>query len=191
MSYWTYTDLFEEPGPPPTPFHGGFGLINREGIRKPAWFAYKYLSELSGREIPTSDPQSWASTDGSKTTAIIWDWVRPDQPTSDRPFFTKILPVEPAAPVRVSFARLRPGTYRLEVRRTGFRANDPQTAYLEMGSPKALTAGQLRRLQALTRDRPRQDRIVRVPRNGSFGIALPMRSNDVLLIDLRAVGRER
>jgi hypothetical protein len=30
-----------------------------------------------------------------------------------------------------------------------------------------------------------------VPRNGSFGIALPMRSNDVLLIDLRAVGRER
>src|SRR3954467_2997071 len=28
MSYWTYSDLFEEPGPPPTPFHGGFGLIN-------------------------------------------------------------------------------------------------------------------------------------------------------------------
>src|ERR1039458_2876024 len=27
MSYWTYTDLFEEPGPPPTPFHGGFGLL--------------------------------------------------------------------------------------------------------------------------------------------------------------------
>ncbi len=41
MSYWAYTDLFEEPGPPPTPFHGGFGLMNREGIRKPAWFAYK------------------------------------------------------------------------------------------------------------------------------------------------------
>ena len=36
-SYWTYTDLFEEPGPPPTPFHGGFGLLNREGIRKPAF----------------------------------------------------------------------------------------------------------------------------------------------------------
>jgi xylan 1,4-beta-xylosidase len=36
MSYWAYSDLFEEAGPPPTPFHGGFGLMNREGIRKPA-----------------------------------------------------------------------------------------------------------------------------------------------------------
>ncbi|MBW8859943.1 MAG: cellulase family glycosylhydrolase, partial [Caulobacter sp.] len=25
MSYWTYTDLFEEPGPPTAPFQGGFG----------------------------------------------------------------------------------------------------------------------------------------------------------------------
>ena len=56
MSYWTYSDLFEEPGPPPTPFHGGFGLINREGIRKPACFAYKYLNALRGKEIPSSIP---------------------------------------------------------------------------------------------------------------------------------------
>jgi xylan 1,4-beta-xylosidase len=51
MSYWTYTDLFEEPGPPPTPFHGGFGLLNREGIPKPAYCAYKYLHAVSGNEI--------------------------------------------------------------------------------------------------------------------------------------------
>lgn len=31
MSYWTYTDLFEEPGPPPTPFHGGFGPDQSRG----------------------------------------------------------------------------------------------------------------------------------------------------------------
>src|SRR4051812_34440107 len=30
MSYWTYSDLFEEPGPPSSSFHGGFGLLNRE-----------------------------------------------------------------------------------------------------------------------------------------------------------------
>src|ERR1035438_8242232 len=41
LSYWTYTDLFEEPGPPTAPFQGGFGLLNPEGIRKPAFFAYK------------------------------------------------------------------------------------------------------------------------------------------------------
>ena len=41
MSYWTYSDLFEEPGPPTAPFQGGFGLLNPQGIRKPAYFAYK------------------------------------------------------------------------------------------------------------------------------------------------------
>src|SRR5919109_1005017 len=35
MSYWTFTDIFEENGPVPSPFHGGFGLINFQGLRKP------------------------------------------------------------------------------------------------------------------------------------------------------------
>ncbi|WP_202925490.1 hypothetical protein [Edaphobacter sp. 12200R-103] len=56
MSYWTYTDLFEEPGPPTAPFQGGFGLLNPEGIRKPAFFAYKYLHELQGEAVPCDDP---------------------------------------------------------------------------------------------------------------------------------------
>jgi len=38
MSYWTYTDIFYESGPPPNPFHGGFGLMNIDGVRKPDWF---------------------------------------------------------------------------------------------------------------------------------------------------------
>jgi xylan 1,4-beta-xylosidase len=191
MSYWTYSDLFEESGRPPTPFHGGFGLMNREGIRKPAWFAYKYLEALSGREIPTKDAESWASTDAGKTTAIVWDWVQPDQRISNRPFYTKVLPAAPTRTVELHFARLQPGAYRLEVRRTGFRANDAHTAYLEMGSPKALTAEQLRDLQNQTRDKPEQQRMIQVPRTGSFSVQLPMRSNDVLLIEFRRVEGER
>jgi xylan 1,4-beta-xylosidase len=191
MSYWTYSDLFEEAGPPPTPFHGGFGLMNREGIRKPAWFAYKYLAALSGREVPTQDWETWASTDGTKTTAIVWNWSQPHQATSDRPFFTKVLPAAPIAPAHLHFAHLPAGAYRLVIRRTGFRSNDAQTAYLEMGSPNALTADQLRRLQDLTRDQPEEDRIVQIPLGGSFDVELPMRSNDVLLIELQPVGGER
>ncbi|TFZ65403.1 hypothetical protein E4631_14285 [Hymenobacter sp. UV11] len=43
MSYWTFTDIFEEAAVPPTPFHGGFGLLNLQNIKKPAYFAYQYL----------------------------------------------------------------------------------------------------------------------------------------------------
>ena len=75
MSYWTYSDLFEEAGPPPTPFHGGFGLMNREGIRKPAWFAYKYLNMLRGRRCRRAIGSRLSPTDGQRTGMLLWDWV--------------------------------------------------------------------------------------------------------------------
>ena len=185
MSYWTYSDLFEEPGPPPTPFHGGFGLINREGIRKPAFFAYKYLNELRGKEIPSPDPESLIATDGVRTTALFWGWQQPDQKVSNRPFYTKLVPSVAAPAARLTFRNLPAGEYRLQVRRTGFRANDAYSAYMEMGSPVALTAVQLHKLQELTRDLPETDRLIRIGADGKYTARVPMHSNDVVLVVLQ------
>ena len=96
MSYWTYTDLFEEPGPPTAPFQGGFGLLNPEGIRKPAYFAYKYLHALRGQSIVTSDSQAMLSTKDGNFTAVIWDFEQPQQKVSNRPFYTKVIPSHPS-----------------------------------------------------------------------------------------------
>ena len=192
MSYWTYSDLFEEAGPPPTPFHGGFGLMNREGIRKPAWFAYKYLNMLSGHEIPTSDQQSLVATDGRRTGVLLWNWVQPEQKTSNRPFFTKLLPALPSRPTKVEVRGLTPGSYRMTVRGTGFRMNDAHSRYLEMGSPKELTQAQLAELQALTRDITEAPKTVRIGGNGRFSMSIPMRTNDVVLLLLEPVdGKQR
>ncbi|HYC95009.1 MAG TPA: beta-xylosidase [Sphingomicrobium sp.] len=187
MSYWTYSDLFEEAGPPPTPFHGGFGLINREGIRKPAWFAYKYLNMLDGREVPSSDEQSVVATDGRKTGVLLWNWVQPEQKISNRPFFTKVLPAQASTPATVEFTNLRPGRYRLTTRRTGFKANDAHSRYLEMGSPKDLGPAQLAELQRLTRDLPEASKNVRIGADGRFSTTIPMRTNDVVLLQLEPV----
>jgi xylan 1,4-beta-xylosidase len=84
--------------------------------------------------------------------------------------------------VHLRLTHLTPGSYRLKVRRTGFKANDAYTAYLEMGSPPSLDAKQLDRLQALTTDVPEIDRSVRVRRDGRLSLDLPMRSNDVVLV---------
>jgi xylan 1,4-beta-xylosidase len=88
MSYWTYTDLFEEPGPPTAPFQGGFGLLNPQGIRKPAYFAYKYLHALQGESLKTGDPQAMLSTKDGNFTGVIWDFEYPDQKLSNRSFYT-------------------------------------------------------------------------------------------------------
>lgn len=46
LGYWTFTDLMEEMKAGITPFHGGFGLINNDGLKKPSYFAYYLLSKL-------------------------------------------------------------------------------------------------------------------------------------------------
>ncbi|WP_407067662.1 GH39 family glycosyl hydrolase [Marilutibacter alkalisoli] len=184
MSYWAYTDLFEEPGPPPTPFHGGFGLINREGVRKPAFFAYKYLHALRGKEIPSSDAESLLATDGASTSALIWNWTYPEQDVSNRPFYTRLVPASPVPAARLTFKHLTAGAYRLQVKRTGFRANDAYSAYIEMGAPASLSDSQLEKLHELTRDLPETDRRIEIGPAGEHTLEIPMRSNDVVLVTL-------
>jgi xylan 1,4-beta-xylosidase len=183
MSYWTYTDIFYESGPPPSPFHGGFGLMNVGGIRKPAWFAYKYLRALRGKEIPADDGETLAATDGRRVAAVVWDWQQPKQDVSDRPYYTRVHSTVVSRPIRVGFEHLAPGSYVLTIHRTGFRRNDPQTAYLEMGSPRTLTSAQRVKLQRLTRDVPETKRSVRIT-GRTFETTVPMRTNDVVLIQL-------
>ena len=188
MSYWTFSDLFEEPGPPDAAFHGGFGMMTRDGIRKPVWFAYKYLAALKGRDLPTSDPYCWASTDADGVRAVIWDWRNPDQQVSNRSFFGKPRPSRELAPVSVSLRGLAAGRYRLSLHRTGYLANDAQTAYLHMGEPKDLDAAQLQRLQDLTRDLPESEREVRVGRSGRLALQVRLRTHDVVQMRLDRLG---
>ena len=188
MSYWTYSDLFEEAGPPPAAFYGGFGLVTRDGIRKPAFFAYKYLHALRGETIPSTDPQSMMSTNGQNFTAVLWDFVQPHQKVPDHPFYTKVIPDHPAAPVDLTVTHLLPNTeYRLQVHRTGYDANDAYTAYLRMGAPKNLTQPQIAHLDYLTRDQPDRNQTMRTGSNGTLQFQVPMRTNDVVLVTLHRV----
>ena len=185
MSYWTYTDLFEEPGPPTAPFQGGFGLLNPQGIRKPAFFAYKYLHAIEGSEIATTDSQSIFSTMKGALTGVVWDFKQPDQSVSNHPFYTKVLPAHPESPVKLLISDLVPSTtYALEIYRSGFHANDAYSAYLEMNSPNNLSPEQISRLNELTKDLPERKQLVRSDAKGAAQISFPMNSNDVVLVKL-------
>jgi xylan 1,4-beta-xylosidase len=55
LSYWTFTDVFEEKGAGDTIFHGGFGLVNYQGIVKPTFHAYQFLNALGDEELAKTD----------------------------------------------------------------------------------------------------------------------------------------
>lgn len=183
MSYWTYSDLFEEPGPPTAPFQGGFGLMNPQGIRKPSWFAYKYLNQLGDTELKTVDTQSYVARDGRGVQVLAWDFQTPKQDKSNRGFYTTVQPTRAAKPVSLELKGFKPGAYAVSIQRTGFKANDAHTAYLEMGSPKTLTTQQVAALNAQTVDRA-QTSVVQVGKSGVASVKVTMRVNDVVLVKI-------
>ena len=100
MSFWTFTDIFEEGGPPTRPFHGGFGLINLQGIRKPAYFAYKFLAQLGPTDIATTDAEhSWATTKPNGAVQVLfWNYtpIVPPAGSDDQLFYNHEQPAQPA-----------------------------------------------------------------------------------------------
>lgn len=183
MSYWTYSDLFEEPGPPTAPFEGGFGLMNPQGVRKPAWFAYKYLNQLGEAEVATGDAQSYAARSNGATQVLAWDFQTPQQKLSNRSYYTRVQPSKASQPLRLVLKGYAAGKYAVSIYRTGYQANDAHTAYLRMGAPKTLTSAQLAQLQAETRDLPRTQ-VLNVAASGKATLNVAMRSNDVVLVKI-------
>jgi xylan 1,4-beta-xylosidase len=133
--------------------------------------------------LPTRDDQSIAALKDGTVQVLAWRDVLPDQPVSNRPFFTKLRKPAQAAPLTVDLTGLKPGSYQLRVRRTGFHQNDAYSTYLEMGRPAKLTARQLNRMQNLTADAATVS-AVQVHANGTTRVSLPMRDHDVAMIEL-------
>lgn len=77
LSYWTFTDIFEEKGGGETIFHGGFGMINFQGIVKPSFHAYRMLNQLGDKKLYYTDPLfvSRSSTTG-KVTAVAFNYPK-------------------------------------------------------------------------------------------------------------------
>jgi xylan 1,4-beta-xylosidase len=55
LSYWVFTDVFEENRKTDSVFHGGFGLINYQEIVKPAFHAYRMLNSLGDELVERTD----------------------------------------------------------------------------------------------------------------------------------------
>jgi xylan 1,4-beta-xylosidase len=184
MSYWTFTDIFEENGPVPSPFHGGFGLLNFQGLRKPAFYAYQFLNRLGDEELFTSDADSWACRSERGVQVLFWNYTAPQTKESNQLFFKRDLPARDSGQVRVTLKGLPPGNYRMSVYRVGYEVNDVYTDYLKMGAPQTLTREQTRELSVKTDGRPLDSALVRINAGQAFTRDFGLRENDVYLVTL-------
>jgi len=188
MSYWTFTDIFEEAGPRTTPFHGGFGLLNYQDLPKPSFFAYKFLHQLGDTALNCADEEAFLSRDEKGgVQALFWDFTitHPGRSTINQEFYAADQPAKPLSPVELHYRQLRPGTYRLVATKVGYRANDVQSCWRDLGSPRQLTRAQVEKLRAVTAGSPVIDEVIRVEADGNLTRRFPMRENDVWFVELR------
>jgi xylan 1,4-beta-xylosidase len=184
MSYWTFTDIFEENGPVPSSFHGGFGLINFQGLRKPAFYAYQFLNRLGGDELVSSDADSWVTRDNRGVQVLFWNYTPPRTEESDQVYFKRDLPSRQLGEVRVSLSGLPSGHYLMNAYRVGYGVNDVYTEYLKSGSLRTLTREQVHGLAEHNDGRSVETARVAIAQSGNFAHRFAMRENDVYFVTL-------
>lgn len=193
MSYWVFTDIFEENGPRMTPFHGGFGLINYEDLKKPAYYAFKFLNELGPQELVNGDPASWVCKDkDGSVQALFWNCtiIVPPAGTNDQQFYNHEIQAKNISDATLSITNLPAGNYRLEIYHTGYCANDVFTGYLDMGSPSQLTRAQVESLSKQSDGKPETTETIRIKAGKPFTRTFPMRQNDVYFVKLLPMSRK-
>ncbi len=105
MSFWTFSDVFEEGGPIAKPMVGMFGLRAKGGINKPSYYAYELLHELGVERLTNASPDVIATErGGSEIEVATWNLVDPGQQGSDKTIDFEFRHTPPNA--RVSIQRI-------------------------------------------------------------------------------------
>lgn len=186
MSYWTFTDIFEESGIRFTPFHGGFGLLNYQSVNKPAFYAYQFMNKLGAKELTNNDSRSWACKDSKgNIQLLLWDftYTLPDS-VNNQAYYLQNLPAKSKGKVKVELSDVPEGSYALEIYQVGYHVNDAYTTYFEMGKPNQLTRPQVKQMREINNGEPVATEIVTVKADGAFTKELDLRENDVFLLNL-------
>jgi xylan 1,4-beta-xylosidase len=189
MSYWTFTDIFEEAGPRFTPFHGGFGLLNTQGIKKPAYYAFSLLNKLGMTELVNADSSSWICKNAKgEVQVLFWDfsYTLPDS-VNNQAFYVRDLPAKAKGIVKVSLKGLAVGKYQLVLHRIGYRVNDAYASYLAIGKPLQLSKPQVDKIKQENDGAPVSKEVVQIAADGVFKKDFQMRENDVYLLQLQKI----
>lgn len=190
MSYWTFTDIFEEAGPRMTPFHGGFGLLNYQDLRKPAFYAFQFLNRLGAHELKNEDPDSIVCrSDNGAIQALFWDFTitHPGPSVINQEYYVGDHPPKAKGSVALQLANLSRGKYRLLAHQVGYRVNDVQAAWRDLGSPKQLTRDQVATLRKASSGEPILAQEIDVGRDGRVDLRFDLRENDVWLVELQPI----
>ena len=137
MSFWTFSDVFEESGPSRQPFTGMYGLRAYGGINKPSFYAFGLLHQLGDERLanPSDHAIVTRSKDGGLAIAL-WNLVDPGVNGATRTIRLVVSGVQPDAAV--------------SIQRVDDHYGNVLPIYRSMGSPRYPTPQQVAQMNAAT-----------------------------------------
>jgi xylan 1,4-beta-xylosidase len=166
MSYWTFSDVFEEQGVVKTPFYGGYGLLAEDSIPKPAYDAFALLHKLGSQRLAlNSDFALLTRTQNGSLVMALWNYASPGQSGQAR-----------SVTVRFQHTNAR----NVAVWRVDAEHGDFHRAYEKMGSPAYPTRTQIQQLRQAT-ELPSPE--AHVLKNGELTLEIP--APGLVLIELK------
>jgi xylan 1,4-beta-xylosidase len=160
MSYWAFSDVFEEQGVIKKPFYGGYGLLAEGGVPKPIFNAFKMLHNLGDQRIDVASDSMLVTrrADGSLVLAV-WNFSLPEEPGH-------------TVNVTIHIKQLKSDS-RAQITEIDPEHGSPLPAYHAMGEPLSPTAQQYAELRKAA-ELP-SARIEKLE-NGTITLTLPAKS---------------
>ncbi len=86
FAYWCLSDIYNQLGYGAETFHGNYGMVNLQGLKKPSYFAHQLLCQLGNRRIETEtnskDQQVDAivTEDDGRLSVLVYSYNHDYQP---------------------------------------------------------------------------------------------------------------
>jgi xylan 1,4-beta-xylosidase len=203
LAFWALSDIFEENRLGDGPFHGGFGLVNTQSLKKPAYHGYWALARLGTRELASGDDFAATLRDDGTVAVALWNYChyRYGPPVAAEP----VAPSAGAPGIAAAsdaYEMFGPGHDRhfsltvkgfpgpVELRATRFDREHGSVydAWVAMGAPAHLLPSQLEELKAVMEP---EHRVRQLTANGDGSVTCPVTvaPHGVTLLELSSRGR--
>ena len=137
LSFWTFSDVFDEDGPSRGPLTGGFGLRAYGGINKPSYYDFALLHQLGVERLenPSHDAIVTRTAQGGLAIAL-WNLVDPGVKGTSKTLRLEIRGV--------------PADALVAIEQVDDQHGNVLPVYHSMGSPRYPTPEQVARMNAAT-----------------------------------------
>jgi len=179
FSYWTFCDVFEEENIPTTLFHGGFGLLTHQQVKKPTYHLYEFFAHLTGELLHRDDNLHVVRRDDGSVALLAWNYVYDDEVHDGGAPASRTVTVSlPVGDANVFVKR----------RTVNEQVGNSWTVWQQLGRPRFPTREQIAAIKECSA--PAVSTAVREPADGRVELELTLSRNEITLVELTPIRDE-